>query len=275
VTRKQMIFLIGINALISALITLLLVVVILPRLDWQLLTVEQSTALASPGPQTTTPAEAGAVPSATPVVHTVSAGDTISGLALEYDVPEEDIIAANQLQNPDFLQVGTKLVIPVGGVQLATATLTPVPTNTNTPLPFEPPSVDMTATAGAAASATAAPLEPTESTRPVTGEVQVEITEVVAAGQAEEEQVVISNVGEQVADLQGWTLSDGQGNTYTFPNFRLWRDGSVTVHTRRGEDGSPVSSLYWGKLVAIWFPGKVVTLKDADDNLVSSYTVEP
>jgi LysM repeat protein len=274
VTRKQMAFLIGINALISTLITLLLVVVILPRLDWQLPILAQPTT-ATLTAQQATAEEAGPVPSATPVVHIVGAGDTISGLAFEYDVPEEDIIAANQLQNPDFLQLGTKLIIPVGGVQLATATLTPVPTDTSTPLPFEPPSVNMTATAGAVASATAAPPEPTTPAGPVTGELQVEITEVIGAGQVEEERVVITNLGERLADMQGWTLGDGQGNTYTFPNLRLWPGGNVTIHTRRGEDGNPADSFYWGKLVAIWLPGKVATLEDASGEPVSSYAMEP
>jgi LysM repeat protein len=269
-----MAFLIGINAVISTLITLLLVVVILPVIDLQLPIWEQPGTVVSPSQQATAP-EAGPVPGATPLIHTVRSGDTISGLALEYDVPEEDIISANQLQNPNFLQVGAQLLIPVGGYEPVTATLTPVPTNTNTPLPFEPPSVDMTATAEAAARATSAPPEPTRPTGPVTGVLEVKITEIIGAGQAEQEQVVITNLGERLADMQGWTLSDGQGNSYTFPNLRLWPGGNVTVHTHLGQDGTPVNSFYWKKLVAIWLPGKVATLTDAAGNLVSSYTVEP
>ncbi|NIV39826.1 MAG: LysM peptidoglycan-binding domain-containing protein, partial [Anaerolineae bacterium] len=61
----------------------------------------------------------------------------------------EDIIAANQLENPNFLQVGMQLIIPIGGVPEVTATFTPAPTATDTPIPFEPPSADMTATVAA------------------------------------------------------------------------------------------------------------------------------
>ena len=282
-----MVFLIAINAVISTLITLLLVIVILPAVDVQSPFVEQPTAVAaavtSPDPQATAEeaqAEgqtgAQAEPNATPFVHIVRPGDTISGLALEYDVPGEDIIAANQLQDPDFLQAGARLIIPVGGVELLpTATLTAVPTSTSTPLPFDPPSVAMTATSEAGTRPTSSLPTATGAPGSVTGELAVRISEVIGAGQAEQERVVITNLGERLADLQGWILSDGQGNTYTFPNIRLWPGGNVTVHTRSGEDGSPVNNFYWNNPVALWSPGKVLALTDAAGNLVSSYQVEP
>lgn len=283
-TRKQMAFLIGVNAVISALITLLLVLVVLPAIQGteiglQRPSGEAGTAVAAPDGQGTEStglaAEAGPEAAATPVVHTVRAGDTISGLAQEYDVPEEDIIAANQLQNPDLLRVGTNLVIPVGGLQAATPTWTPVPTASDTPLPFEPPSADMTATAAIAAGATVTPAEAVEATLPATGELQIEISEVIAAGEPDQERVVITNHGERLADMQAWTLSDAEGNTYTFPNFRLWPGGNVTIHTHIGDDGSPPNNFYWRKLVAMWAPGEVVTLKDAAGDVVSTYTVQP
>jgi LysM repeat protein len=262
--------------MISTLVTLLLVLVILPALDLQPSIVEQPTtmALASPGLQAT-PAAAEPAAIATPLVHTVRPGDTISGLAFEYDVPAEDIIAANQLENPDFLQAGARLVIPVGGVVPATPTLTAVPTDTSTPLPFDPPSAAMTATAEAAARPTSSFPEGTGSPAPARGELAVKIGEVIEAGVAEQERVVITNLGERLADMQGWKLSDGQGNVYTFPNLRLWPGGNVTVHTRAGDDGSPVNNFYWQSSVAIWSPGKIVTLTDAASNVVSTYAVEP
>jgi LysM repeat protein len=284
VTRKQMALLVGVNAVISTLITLLLVLVILPLIQGTDVGLPGpsgpvSTNVAAPGDQedeaTRLAAETGPEATATAVIHTVRAGDTISGLAEQYDVPQEDIIAANQLQNPNFLQVGTNLVIPVGGLQAATPTWTAVPTASDTPLPFEPPSADMTATAAVAAGATSTPAEVVEATLPATGELQIAITEVIAAGEADQERVVITNRGERLADMQAWTLSDGQGNTYTFPNFRLWPGGNVTIHTHIGQDGSPPNNFYWNKLVAMWSPGEVVTLKDAAGDVVSSYTAGP
>ncbi len=271
-TRKQVALIVGLNAVVSTLITLLLVLVILPALD--VTTTDSPTAVPATGiaEQATQPSNPAA---STPevVMHVVQSGDTISGLAMQYDVPAEDIIAANQLQNPNILQVGTKLIIPVGGLPQATATFTPQPTPTDTPIPFEPPSADMTATAAAEAGATATGL-PTPV--PVEGDLQVEITEVIGAGQVDQEGVVITNLGTRVADMQGWTLSDGGGNVYTFPNFRLWGNGSsVTVHTRIGQDGNPPANFFWGKLEAIWSAGEVATLKDGDGNAIATYTVGP
>jgi hypothetical protein len=271
-TRKQIALIIGVNALVSTLITLLLILVILPALHVTTPVAPTATLPAAVAERITQSVGQDQA-TATPVVHTVQAGDTISGLALKYDVPAEDIIAANNLQNPNFLQVGTQLVIPIGGLPQVTATFTPMPTPTDTPIPFEPPSADMTATAAAEAGATATGL-PTPV--PSEGDLTVEITEIVGAGQVDQERVVITNIGSRLADMQGWTLSDGQGNVYTFPNFRLWGNGSsVTVHTRIGQDGNPPANFFWGKLEALWSPAKVATLKDAQGNVVVTYTVAP
>jgi hypothetical protein len=205
-----------------------------------------------------------------PVVHVIQSGDTISGLALKYDVPEEHIIAANDLKNPNFLQVGIELIIPVGGLPEATATFTPAPTATDTPIPFEPPSVDMTSTANAAANPTVAVSATPQAS---VGELQIEISEIIGPGEVEQERVVINNNGDRLADMRDWTLSDTKGNTYTFPNFRLWAGGSVTIHTRNGQDGSPPANFYWRELEAVWVPGETATLMDAGGEVVATYVV--
>jgi len=269
-TRKQMVFIIVVNAVISTLITVLLVLVILPSLSTT--KPAATSTLESYVAAGLTESAAKTMPAPTSVIHVVQPGDTISGLAFKYDVSEEDIIAANHLQNPNFLQVGMELFIPIGGLPQTTATLTPVPTATETPIPFEPPSADMTATAAAEAGATATSL-PTPL--PSTGELGIEITEVIGVGEVEQEQVVITNVGDRLADMQGWALSDAHGNTYTFPNFRLWAGGNVTVHTRIGQDGNPPANLFWGKLEAIWSLGEVIMLKNADGDVIATYTVGP
>lgn len=263
-TRKQVAFIIGLNAVISTVISVVVALIFIQR--GSEVPVVVSTAATG---QTTTTQESGtaATPTVEVVVHIVQAGDTISGMALQYDVPEEDIIAANQLENPNFLQVGMQLVIPVGGVPPeATATFTPAPTPTDTPLPFEPPSADMTATVAAEQGATATPM-------PSSGELVIEITEVLGVGQVEQERLVITNRGDSLAGMQGWTLSGADGTTFTFPNFRLWAGGAVTVHTRVGQDGNPPANFYLGKLQAIWSPGDVVTLKDAEGTVLATYTV--
>lgn len=267
-TRKQVAFIIGLNAVISAVISVLVALIFIqPSQE-----IPASTATITADPATTLQVVETSAPIAELVVHTVSAGDTISGLAFQYDVSEEDIIAANQLENPNFLQLGMQLIIPVGGVPDVTATFTPAPTPTDTPLPFEPPSADMTATVAAELGATATSL-PTPI--PSSGDLTIEITEVLGVGQIDQEGVVITNLGDTLADMQGWTLSGAEGDVYTFSNVRLWAGGGVTVHTRVGQDGSPPSNFYWGKLEPVWSPGDVVTLKDASGAVLATYTVGP
>jgi LysM repeat protein/DNA-directed RNA polymerase subunit RPC12/RpoP len=62
-------------------------------------------------------------PTATPLIHVVLAGDTLYGIALQYDTTVEAIMAANGLKDT-FLKVGQKLIIPVA---TATPTATPTP----------------------------------------------------------------------------------------------------------------------------------------------------
>jgi len=273
VTRKQIAFIIAVNAVVSTAITLLLVLVILPALGAparERVTPSIATATGDAVAELETrPAAAEPPPSPTPVIHIVQAGDTISGLALRYDVPAEDIIVANQIENPNFLQLGTELMIPVGGLPEATPTPTAVPTPTETSIPFDPPPA-LTATAAAEAVASSTP-PPAES--PSGGELLVEIAEVLGAGEVALERVIIANMGERLADMQGWTLSDAGGNVYTFANFRLWKGGSAIVHTRIGEDGNPPANFYWGKLEALWEPGEAATLRDDKGQVVHTYTV--
>ncbi len=265
-TRKQIAVIIGLNAVISTVISVVVALIFLR-------TPQETPVGATSGPagQVTAALTIEAGVAATPeiVVHTVQAGDTISGLALQYDVPEEEITAANQLENPNFLQVGMQLIIPVGGMPTqAPATLTPAPTPTDTPLPVDAPSTNMTATAAAALTPTDTPLPVSSS-----GELVIEITEVLGVGQVDQERVIITNLGDIIADMQDWTLSGAGGNVFTFPNARLWKQGAVTVHTGVGVDGSPPSNYYWGRLQPIWSLGDVVTLKDAQGTVLATYTV--
>jgi len=262
-TRKQILFIIGLNAIISALISVIVGLLMIRPAHVASTPASTKAPLGAAGVTTATPTGA-------PVIHIVKAGDTISGLAYQYDVPEADIIAANQLQNPNFLQLGMELIIPVGGLAQITPTWTPQPTPTETPIPFQPPPVNQTSTALAEAGITATSLPTIQ-----TGETQVEISEVIEPGNADREAVVITNKGTQRIDLKGWTLNDADGNVYTFLSFVLWPGGNVMVNTRMGQDGSPtVNQLYWTKLKPIWTVGETATLKNATGTAVNTYKVK-
>jgi LysM repeat protein len=62
-----------------------------------------------------------ATPTAGAVTHIVIAGETLSGIAQEYNVTVQAIVEANELANPDLLEAGQVLIIPVQ-VQTATPT---------------------------------------------------------------------------------------------------------------------------------------------------------
>lgn len=51
-------------------------------------------------------------PTAEPQTHTVQAGETLSSISRQYDVAVADLIAANNIPNPDNIPVGTVLTIP-------------------------------------------------------------------------------------------------------------------------------------------------------------------
>ena len=67
-------------------------------------------------------------PTATPIQSTyvVQNGDTLGNIADTFEVTVDDILAANGITDPNFLQVGQELIIPVEG--FAQATETPIPT---------------------------------------------------------------------------------------------------------------------------------------------------
>jgi LysM repeat protein len=211
--------------------------------------------------------------------HIVQAGDSLSGIAFQFDVTVEDLMRANGLTDADLLFVGQELIIPIGGLP-ETPAFTPIPTPTKTPIPFEPPTPLSTGTPLSAqptpsgiplpSSETPAP-SPTKGSTPTifAKPVDVEITEVVGAGNIAEEMVIITNRGQPV-NLEGWTLSDLQDNVYTFPGILLWsNDASVRVHTGLGENTA--TDLYWKLDKAVWETGDKATLADKNGKINSVY----
>jgi hypothetical protein len=168
--------------------------------------------------------------------HTLQAGDSPSILGDIYGVSFLDILAVNNLTEEDvpYLQIGEVLIIPLENC--------PKDIFTNTqPMP--------------------------QPTAPNLG-LQMEIVEITGMGDITREQVVIRNNG-NIVDMSGWTLSDGQGNIFTFPNDRrLFSGASVTLNTRVGTD-TP-TTFFWGQDVSVFESGDVVTLKNQNGEVVVS-----
>ncbi len=106
---------------------------------------------------------------------------------------------------------------------------------------------------------------------PPNNAVKVNILSVIGAGNAGSEVVVIQNAGTQRLVLTGWHLRDGQGITYTFPDFTLSSGVSIDVHTTTGRD-TPVD-LYWNRSDPVWTPGELATLFDADGVAQAFYRI--
>lgn len=63
-------------------------------------------------------------------VHVVAAGETLAGLAVQFDTTVAALVEANQLANPDLLRIGQQLSVPSGSPAVAVAA--PSPTKTHT-----------------------------------------------------------------------------------------------------------------------------------------------
>jgi LysM repeat protein len=180
------------------------------------------------------------VPTATPYVYRVLPDDSLFGIALKLGVSLTDLMELNDLNETSVLDVGQVLLVPTPGG------------------PGGPPAT------AAGPSATASP--PPVAEAPV-----VVIVGVSGVGELAEESVQLLNSG-GVAAMAGWTLEDGEGEIYVFPEFTLHR-GAVSVHTRAGQD--TVIDLFWGLDQPLWRPGKMITLRDAGEAIKSTFTIPP
>lgn len=59
-----------------------------------------------------TPTEAIAAPTRAPTTHTVQSGETVAQIAQAYGTSVDAIVEANDLEDPNFIWVGQKLIIP-------------------------------------------------------------------------------------------------------------------------------------------------------------------
>lgn len=185
---------------------------------------------------------------ADPLLHTVQAGDTLGAIAQAYGVSVEELIAANDLVNPDALAVGQTLVVPVGDLYAPTAA---PPAES----PLDP---------------TVLPLPTLLSALTPSGPPLVEIGQVLGSGDLAAEVVIARNRG-GVVSLEGWTLADAQGNTFTFPSLVLFTGAEVRVRSTVGS--STPKDLYWGRANPAWNGGELITLRDAAGDVVDTYIV--
>jgi LysM repeat protein len=195
-----------------------------------------------------------AIPSATPMVHanftpqpsvyatptpflyTVKSGDTLGQIAERFGITVEELIAVNNLADPDWLEPGMQLVIPAGAAGVS-----------------RPVSAKPTVTAA----------EEEQALWP-------EIDSVVSPGNLFLEAVRITNPGPNTV-LTGWKIRSSRGAEYVFGEFSLVARGAVLVHTAEGIDTS--IDLYWNLKEILWHPGDEAMLTDPLGNLRSVYVI--
>ena len=109
------------------------------------------------------------------------------------------------------------------------------------------------------------------STAAASAEGTVQIVSVIGAGNIDVEAVVVMYAGNAELDLTGWHLRDSSSHNYTFPAFKLFKDGAVQVHTGNGTNTA--IDLFWGQRQPAWQPGQLVLLTTPEGQVQDSYPV--
>ncbi len=251
--RRQLIFIILFNAIISLMLALIVVwAVEARRPDPEELAILSTPAMALPVSQPTVVVDSGVAsvdaptaaaevpPTPEPTldvgeteVYTVQTGDSLSSIADRFRVPIDTLVRINELPNPDYVFVGQRLRIP-------------------------------TAAESAAPPPTAAP-----SNEPITEGVIISVVEGPADLLAEAVQIV--NDTDRVVNLAGWVLDSEGGPSYTFGDLPLFAGSYIWLHTRSGEATS--IAIYWGRDSAAWGSGTRLRLRNPQGTEVSTFTI--
>jgi LysM repeat protein len=178
--------------------------------------------------------------------YTVQAGDTLGKIATRFDLSVEELIQANELSDPNRLDVGQILIIPG----------TPEEAPTQPSAPAEGTEVSPSSTGN-----------PPEAV----GNPEVTIDSVIGAGDLNSERVLLKRTGPGELSLSGWQLLEEDGEVFTFPKLTLYEDGAVNLYTRSGQP--TVVDLYWGLDIPVWRSGETVVLLDGNGDVRATYRV--
>jgi hypothetical protein len=218
------------------------------------------------------------------ILHTLADGDTPFGLALEYEADPFLLLAVNNLTEEDaqFLQIGDVLIIPLDGCEIEvpptptegptpteTSEFTEEPTETSTSEDTEEPTDEPTATPTITRTPTITPTA-TITLAPTAASAQIEILEILDAGDITAEGIRLRNLGNTV-NITGWTLGDLDGNEFVFPEQLLYSNADITIYSRVGQN-TPVL-LFWGLDEAVWDEGDVLTLRDSEGRVQATLRV--
>lgn len=199
------------------------------------------------------------------ILHELVEGDTPFGVAAQYEGADPFLLMeVNGLDDETaaFLQIGDVLIVPLEGCAIEAL---PVPSllTDSTDIPEETDEPDIEATEEPDNTPTPSP-SPTITLAPTASDAQVDIVDVINAGDITAEGIRLRNTGNTV-NVTGWTLSDDDGNEFTFPEQLLFSNAEVTINTRAGEN-TPIA-LFWGLDTPVWDEGDILTLRDNTGNV--------
>jgi len=185
------------------------------------------------------------------MAYTVETGDTLGAIAVKFNITVAEILDANEIPNPDALEVGQVLIIRRPLVALST----------NTALPPEEIEAEIEPSAAA----------PTNTPQPLTGESRVLIDSIIGVGDLASERVSLKRVGPGEISMIGWSLVADDGETFNFPQLTLFENGMVYIYSREGQ--TTAVTLYWELDHAVWSSGDTVVLLDDQGNVHTSYQI--
>lgn len=106
---------------------------------------------------------------------------------------------------------------------------------------------------------------------PANDTMNVSIVGVIGVGTFPDERVVIQNNGTGELILTGWSLTDDNGQTYTFPQVTLFPGVRLQVHSAAGKN-TP-TELFWGRSTPVWISGELAALYDTHNNVQAFYRI--
>jgi LysM repeat protein len=201
------------------------------------------------------------------ILYTIQEGDTPFSIAEQLGADGQKLMEVNGLteETATLLQIGQVLIVPLEGCSLTAAE---VAVATPTQESLSNGSGEATAETTAEAQPT---VRPTLTLPPTAANAQVQIVEVKNPGDVTSESVTIKNVGDTI-NVKGWTLSDSQGNSYTFSERYLFSQAIIVINTRVGTD-TP-QALFWNRQQAAFGePDDVLTLKNDKGVVQSTYRI--
>jgi len=114
-------------------------------------------------------------------------------------------------------------------------------------------------------------MEPTQVPKPVEyPKGSISIKNIIGAGSAASEVVIIQREGEGELPMADWKLEDSNGNVFVFPDLTLY-NGAINIRTTAGLN--TVIDLYWNKSEPVWQVGETATLIDPLGNIQATYKI--